>query len=135
MQPVAPPSQDYVPGLEHLPSPDYVPGPKHPPLPVEVPYIPKYPEYLVLADAEAPLEDQPLPEDHTGYPADGGDDDDKPSDDDDDDDDTDDEDEESFEDEDDDEEEEEHVALADSSVVLVVDPVPSAGDTEAFETD
>ncbi|GKD09102.1 hypothetical protein Tco_1188787 [Tanacetum coccineum] len=48
-----------------------------------------------------------------------------------DDDDTDDEDEEPIEDED----EEEHLALADSSVVPVVDPVPSAGDTEAFETD
>ncbi|GKD84754.1 hypothetical protein Tco_1355908, partial [Tanacetum coccineum] len=34
-----------------------------------------------------------------------------------------------------DEEEEEHLASADSSVVPVVDPVPSAGDTEAFETD
>ncbi|GKF97199.1 hypothetical protein Tco_0293020 [Tanacetum coccineum] len=33
-----------------------------------------------------------------------------------------------------DEEEEEHLAPADSSVVPVVDPVPSAGDTEAFET-
>ncbi|GJS20649.1 putative reverse transcriptase domain-containing protein [Tanacetum coccineum] len=51
--------------------------------------------------------------------------------DDDDDDDTDDEDEEPTEDE----EEEEHLALADSSVVPVVDPVPSAGDTKAFETD
>ncbi|GKG40981.1 hypothetical protein Tco_0470193, partial [Tanacetum coccineum] len=75
------------------------------------------------------------------YPADGGDGEDKPSDndndddDDDDDDDTDDEDEEPFEDEDDDEEEEEHLALADSSVVPVVDPVPSARDTKAFETD
>ncbi|GKD78053.1 hypothetical protein Tco_1340674, partial [Tanacetum coccineum] len=106
--------------------------------------------YLVPADAKAPLEDQPIPidasptalspgyvansnpdedpeedpeEDHADYPADGGDDDD-----------TDDEDEEPFEDEDDDEEEE-HLALADSSVVPVVDPVPSVGDTEAFETD
>ncbi|GJX05052.1 putative reverse transcriptase domain-containing protein, partial [Tanacetum coccineum] len=61
--------------------------------------------------------------------------DDEPSDDDDDDDDIDDEDKEPFGDEDDDEEEEEHLALADSSVVPVVDPVPSAGDTEAFETD
>ncbi|GKB60642.1 hypothetical protein Tco_0916828 [Tanacetum coccineum] len=52
--------------------------------------------------------------------------------DDDDDDDTDDEDEEPTEDE---EEEEEHLALADSSVVPVVDPVPLAGDTTAFETD
>ncbi|GJS35537.1 putative reverse transcriptase domain-containing protein [Tanacetum coccineum] len=50
---------------------------------------------------------------------------------DDDDDDTDDEDEEPTEDE----EEEEHPAPTDSSVVPVVDPVPSAGDTEAFETD
>ncbi|GKE47650.1 hypothetical protein Tco_1478908 [Tanacetum coccineum] len=48
-----------------------------------------------------------------------------------DDDDTDDEDEEPIEDE----EEEEHLAPADSSAVPVVDPVPSAGDTEAFETD
>ncbi|GKA96719.1 hypothetical protein Tco_0818814, partial [Tanacetum coccineum] len=37
--------------------------------------------------------------------------------------------------EEDDEEEEEHLAPADSSVIPVVDPVPSAGDTEAFETD
>ncbi|GJX74376.1 putative reverse transcriptase domain-containing protein [Tanacetum coccineum] len=135
MQPVAPPSSDYAPGPEHLPSPDYVHGPEHLPSPVEVPYVPEpeYPEYLVPADAEAPLEDQPLPadasptalspgyvadfnldedleedpeEDHVDYLADRGDDDDEPSDDDDDDDDTDDEDEEPFEDEDDDEEEE-----------------------------
>ncbi|GKB30140.1 hypothetical protein Tco_0869541 [Tanacetum coccineum] len=53
------------------------------------------------------------------------------SDDDDDDDDTDDEDEEPTEDE----EEEEHIASADSSAVPVVDPIPSAGDTKAFETD
>ncbi|GJW44278.1 hypothetical protein Tco_0073077 [Tanacetum coccineum] len=51
--------------------------------------------------------------------------------DDNDDDDTDDEDEEPTEDE----EEEEHPALAESSVVPVIDPVPSARDTEAFETD
>ncbi|GKB68299.1 hypothetical protein Tco_0929711 [Tanacetum coccineum] len=158
MQPVAVPSPDYVPGPEHPPSPDYVPGPEHPPSLVEVPYVPepKYPKYLVPADAEAPLEDQPLPadaspialspgyvvdfdpgedleedpeEDHADYPADGGDDDDEPSDDDNDD--TDDEDEESFEDE----EEEEHLAPADPYVIPVLDPVPSARDTEAFETD
>ncbi|GKF24452.1 hypothetical protein Tco_0076774, partial [Tanacetum coccineum] len=34
-----------------------------------------------------------------------------------------------------DEEEEKHPALTDSSVVPVVDPVPSVGDTEVFETD
>ncbi|GJS72747.1 hypothetical protein Tco_0064503 [Tanacetum coccineum] len=159
MQPVASPSPDYVPGPEHPPSPDYVPNPEHPPSHVEVPYIPEpeSPEYLVPFDARAPLEDQPLPvdaspialspcyvadsdleedpeEDHVDYPADGGDDDDEPSDDDNDDDDTDDGDEEPFEDEDDDEEEE-HLALADSSAIPVVDPVPSAGGTEAFKTD
>ncbi|GJU21637.1 putative reverse transcriptase domain-containing protein [Tanacetum coccineum] len=69
-------------------------------------------------------------EDHTDYPADGEDGDDEPSDDDDDDDDTDDEDEEPTKDE-----EEEHLALADSSVVPVVDSVPSARDIEAFKTD
>ncbi|GKF10583.1 hypothetical protein Tco_0048509, partial [Tanacetum coccineum] len=85
-----------------------------------------------VADSD-PKEDPE--EDHVGYPADGGDGDDDPSNDDEDDDDTDDEDEEPFEDEDDDEEEEEHLALADSFDVPVVDPVPSAGDTEAFEMD
>ncbi|GJR91464.1 hypothetical protein Tco_0215475 [Tanacetum coccineum] len=153
--PEHPPSPDYVPGPEHPPSPvevPYVPEPEHP-------------EYLVPADAKTPLEDQPLPadasptafspgyvadsdpdedpeedpeEDHVDNPADGGDDDDEPSDDDDDDDDDtddEDEDEEPFDDEDDDEEEEEHLVLADSSDVPVVDPVPSAGDIEAFETD
>ncbi|GJV61733.1 hypothetical protein Tco_1467833, partial [Tanacetum coccineum] len=151
-------------GPEHPPSPDYVPDPEHPPSPVKVPYVPepKYPEYLVPFDVEAPLEDQPLPadaspttfslgyvvdsdldedpkedpeEDHADYPADGGYGDDEPSDDDDVDDDTDDEDEEPFEYEDDDDEEEEHLALADSSAIPVVDPVPSVGDTKAFGMD
>ncbi|GKC63418.1 hypothetical protein Tco_1096016 [Tanacetum coccineum] len=166
MHPVAPPSPDYMPGPKHPPSPDYVPGPEHQPSPVEVPYVPEpeYPEYLVPSDAEAPLEDQPLPvdalptalspgyvadsnpdedpeedpeEDHADYPADGGDGDDEPSNDDDDDHDdhdNDDEDEKPFEDEDDDKEEE-HLALADSPAIPVVDPVPSARDTTAFETD
>ncbi|GJV73622.1 hypothetical protein Tco_1493617 [Tanacetum coccineum] len=111
MQPVAPQSPDYVPGPEHPPSPDYVRGPEHPPSPVEVPYVPEpeYPGYLVPSDNEAPMEDQPLPddasptallpgyvadsdpeedpeEDHVDYPTDRGDDNDEPSDDDDDDD-------------------------------------------------
>ncbi|GKD72657.1 hypothetical protein Tco_1330939, partial [Tanacetum coccineum] len=138
--------------------------PMHPPSPIDVPYIPEpeYPKYLAPSDAEAPLEDQPLPadaspttlspgyvadsdpdedpkedpeKDHTDYPTDRGDYDDEPSDDDDDDDDTNDEDEEPFEDENDDEEEEDHLAPANSSAIPIVDPVPSAGDTEAFETD
>ncbi|GKE65899.1 hypothetical protein Tco_1520060 [Tanacetum coccineum] len=120
MQPVAPPSPDYVPGPEHPPSPNYMSGPEHPPSLVEVPYVPEpeYPEYLVLSDAEAPLEDQPLPVDALSQAI--GDGEDEPSDDDDG---TDDEDEEPFEDEDDDEEEE-HLAPADSSAIPVVDPVP-----------
>ncbi|GJU18831.1 putative ribonuclease H-like domain-containing protein [Tanacetum coccineum] len=131
MQPVDPPSPDYVPGPEHPASPDYVPGPEHPPSPIEIPYVPEpeYPEYL-REDPEEVLE-----EEHADYPADGGDGDDEPSGDDTDDDDADDDDEEPFEDEEDDEEEEEHLAPADSSAIPVVDPVPSAGDTEAFETD
>nr|GFD60449.1 hypothetical protein [Tanacetum cinerariifolium] len=46
-------------------SPDFMPGSEHPPLPVYLPYVlePKYPEYLVPSDADAPLEDQPLPVD------------------------------------------------------------------------
>ncbi|GJW08550.1 hypothetical protein Tco_1570973 [Tanacetum coccineum] len=79
-------------------------------------------------DDEDPEEDPK--EDHTDYPTDGEDGDDEPSDDDDDDDDTDDEDEEPTKDE-----EEEHLAPADPSAVPIVDPVPSTGDTEAFETD
>ncbi|GJV44625.1 putative reverse transcriptase domain-containing protein [Tanacetum coccineum] len=133
----APVSPDYVPGLEEPEqaplSPYYVSGPE-------------YPEYLALSDKEVPIEDQPYvivdslialslgyvadsdpEEDH----ADGWDDDDEPSDDDDVDDDTGDEDEEPFEEE----EEEEHLALANSPAVPIIDPVPSADDTEAFETD
>ncbi|GJX26784.1 reverse transcriptase domain-containing protein [Tanacetum coccineum] len=105
MQPVDPASPDYVPGPEHPASPDYVPGPEHPSSPIEILFT------------------------RACTPWDG---DDEPSDDDTDDDDADDDDEEPFED---DEEEEEHLAPADSPVIPIVDPVPSAGDTEAFETD
>ncbi|GJT58928.1 hypothetical protein Tco_1002461 [Tanacetum coccineum] len=68
-------------------------------------------------DDEDPEEDPK--EDHTDDLADGEDGDDEPSDDDDDDDDTNDEDEEPTEDE----EEDEHLAPADTSTVLVVDPI------------
>ncbi|GKA03986.1 hypothetical protein Tco_0676767 [Tanacetum coccineum] len=123
---VPPPSLDYVPGPEHPPSLDYVSGPEHPPLTGCVPEL-EYPKYLVPSGDEAPMEDQPLPddasptalslsyvadsdpdedleedpeEDHADYPADGGDGDDESSDDDDDDDDADDEDEKAYEDKD-----------------------------------
>nr|GEX36466.1 putative reverse transcriptase domain-containing protein [Tanacetum cinerariifolium] len=138
MQPVAPPSPDYIPGPEHPPSPSYMPGPEHPPSPMEIPYVPepKYPEYLAPSDEEAPLEDQPLPADASpiaaslDYVAD------------------------StqrriqrrtpritrsttllMKEMEDDEEEEEHPALADSPTMRVVDLVLSARETEALEAD
>ncbi|GKB97779.1 hypothetical protein Tco_0983916, partial [Tanacetum coccineum] len=160
--PEHPPSPDYVPGPEHSPSPDYVPGLEHPPSPVYVPE-PEYPEYLVPSEDEAPMEDQPLPddtspaalssgyiadsdpeedpkedleEDPADYPADRGDDDESSDDEDDDDgDDGDDDDVEEDEEDKEDEEGEEHLAPTIPFMVPVVDPVPSAGDTDAFETD
>nr|GEX04322.1 hypothetical protein [Tanacetum cinerariifolium] len=159
IQPVAPPSLNYVPGPKHPPSPDYVPDPEHPPSPIEIPYVPEpeYPEYLAPSDDEEPLEDQSLPvdaspivaspdyvansnpeedpeedpeDDQADYPADGGDGDDEPFDDDDDDD-TDDED---LEEEDDDKEEE-HPAPADSPAVPIVVLLLLARETEALEAD
>ncbi|GKE72575.1 hypothetical protein Tco_1534616 [Tanacetum coccineum] len=136
MQPVALPSPNYVPGPKHLPSPDYVLGPEHPPspvepLPVDASPTALSPGYVADSDSDKDLEGYPE-EGHANYPADGGDDD-EPSDDDDDV--TDDKDEEPFEEEDDDKEEEEYLALADPSVVPVVDHVPSTRDTEAYEMD
>ncbi|GKB52372.1 reverse transcriptase domain-containing protein [Tanacetum coccineum] len=135
-----------VPGPEHPPSPDYVLGPEHPPSPDYVPEL-EYPEYLVPSDNEVPIEDQPLPTDASstalspGYVADSDLEED-PADystngeDDDDDDDykADDDDDEAFEEEDE-EEEEEHLALAESTTLHAIDPIPSVEDTEAFETD
>ncbi|GKB01610.1 hypothetical protein Tco_0829654 [Tanacetum coccineum] len=125
-------------------------------VPVYVPE-PEHPEYHAPSDDDIQVEDQPYADDasptfesprcitdsnsmeedtdadsidYPDEPEDGEENDDKdPSEeheleDDDDDDDIDDE-----------EEEEEHLAPTDSSMVPVVDPVPSAGDTEAFETD
>ncbi|GJU94589.1 hypothetical protein Tco_1319345 [Tanacetum coccineum] len=150
MYPVDPPSLEYMPSPEdpeQAPlSPDYVPGPE-------------YPEYFNLSDEEVTVEDQPYvaadlpialspgyivdsdpeedPEDEsedgpTDYPADGGDDDD--DDDDSSGDKADDEDKEEASEED--EEEEEYLASTDSTAIsLVVDPIPSAEETEPFETD
>ncbi|GJV71324.1 hypothetical protein Tco_1491319 [Tanacetum coccineum] len=98
------------------------------PLPIDASPVALSLGFLVDSDPKEDPEEDPE-EDHADYPADGGDDDDEPSDNDDDDDDTDD------EDEDDDEEEEEHLAPADSPAIPIVDPIPSARDTEAFETD
>ncbi|GJT78244.1 hypothetical protein Tco_1044969, partial [Tanacetum coccineum] len=141
-----------------LPSPDYVPGPEEPEqAPLSPDYVPgpEYLEYLALLDEEVPIEDQPYaiadspislspgyiadsdleedPKDESedgpmDYPVNKGDDDDDDSSRDD----ADDEDEE----EDKEEEEEEHLASADSTAAAspVVNPVPSAEETEPFET-
>ncbi|GKG26125.1 hypothetical protein Tco_0399271, partial [Tanacetum coccineum] len=140
----APPSPDYIPGPEdpHAHDLDYVPEhiyPEHIPLedehvfPAEEQPLPPVdsptamsPGYVADSDSEEDLEEDPegdleedSEEEHVDYHTYGGDDDD----------DTDDENEEPFE------EEEEHLALGDPSDVLVVDPVPSAEDTEALEAD
>ncbi|GKF09628.1 hypothetical protein Tco_0043852, partial [Tanacetum coccineum] len=146
---------------EHVPV--YVPEPEHPeyhaPLDDDIhvsdqPYaddaspIAESPRYIVDSDS---IEDD-TDADSTDYPdepEDGEEDDDEDPEEDpskehepedyDDDDDTDDEDEEPTKDNEEeptkDDEEEEHLALANSSIVPVVDPVPSARDTKAFETD
>ncbi|GJY97416.1 hypothetical protein Tco_0514326 [Tanacetum coccineum] len=89
MQPVAPPSPNYMPGPEHPPSPDYVPGPEHPPSLVYLPYVPKHdnPEDQPLPDDASPValssgyvpdsdpEEDPKEdseEEHADYPTDGG---------------------------------------------------------------
>ncbi|GJQ93002.1 hypothetical protein Tco_0004141 [Tanacetum coccineum] len=133
----------YVPKPEHLeyhtPSDDDIQV-ENQPYAEDASPTAKLPGYLANSDSM----EEDIDADSINYPdkPDDGeeDDDDDPEEDpseehgpkdDDDDDDTDDEDEEPTEDK----EEEEHPALADSSVVPVVDPIPLAGDTEAFETD
>ncbi|GJU04171.1 hypothetical protein Tco_1114509 [Tanacetum coccineum] len=142
----APPSPDYVPGLEEPeqapPSPDYVPGPENAddeivaedqPGAEDASPTAQSPDYVPESDPEADPEeddDEDPEEDPVDYSADRGDD-------------RDDEDEPSEEDEDDDvdmeadEDEEEHPAPADSVVVALpaTDQAPSAEETELFETD
>ncbi|GKB02932.1 hypothetical protein Tco_0831021, partial [Tanacetum coccineum] len=124
MQPVAPPSPDYVPGPKHPPSPDYVPGPEHPtspaePLPADASPVALSPGYVADSDPEEDPKEDPE-EDHADYHADEGDDDDEPSNDDDD---------------DTDEEEDEHLAPADFVIAPTVDSIPSSKETEPFEND
>ncbi|GKE95849.1 hypothetical protein Tco_1580704, partial [Tanacetum coccineum] len=146
----APPSPDYVPGLEYPPSPEFVPELVYPefmppedeillaeeqPLLVVVSPTADSPGYIPESDPEEDLEkedDEDPEEDPADYPANGGDegdDEDESSDDD--------EDDEVNIEVDDDEEEEEHPALADSTTVALptVDQAPSAEETEPFETD
>ncbi|GJV29671.1 hypothetical protein Tco_1386119 [Tanacetum coccineum] len=136
IQPVAPPSPDYIPGLE---------DPQTPPVPQDEDerepmfvqahdpdYVPEpiYPEYIPLEDEhEFPAEEQPLPPVDSptaegwwiDIPMDGGDD----GDDDDGDSSRDDANDEDEDDEDEEEEEEEHLAPADSAIVVPVDELTS----------
>nr|GFC86435.1 hypothetical protein [Tanacetum cinerariifolium] len=134
----APPSPDYVPGLEEPeqapPSPDYIPGPEHAEDEIIVEDQP-YAEDAspIVQSPEYDYDDEDPEDDAVDYPADGRDDGDDE--------------EESSEDEEDDEmdveaneeeeEEEEHPAPADSVVVAptAADQAPSAEETEPFETD
>nr|GFA03248.1 hypothetical protein [Tanacetum cinerariifolium] len=136
----APPSPDYVPGLEYPPSLEFFPEPvylefmptKDDILPVEEQPLPaaasptaESPGYIDESDPEDDLEEDPV-----DYPADGGDE-------------GDDEDESSDDDEDEDidiegdEEEDEYLAPADSTAVALpaIDHAPSVEEIEPFETD
>ncbi|GKE30971.1 hypothetical protein Tco_1450293 [Tanacetum coccineum] len=144
----APPSNDYVPGLEYPHAPDFIPKPvylefmplkdevlsaEEQPLPIAVSPTADSPSYVPESGPEEDPEeddDEDPKEDPADYPADGGDD-------------GDDEDE-SFDDNEDDdfdiegdEEEEEHPAPANSTTVALpaVDHAPSAEETEPFVTD
>ncbi|GKD94648.1 hypothetical protein Tco_1374485 [Tanacetum coccineum] len=115
-------------GQEAPPSPTYVPDLMKLEHNVSV-YAsePVYLEYLVLSDDDIPMEDpeedpkEDLEEDPIDYAANADDD----------------EDEEEESSKDDDDKEEEYLAPADSTAIAspVIDPVPSAVETEPFETD
>nr|GEX53715.1 hypothetical protein [Tanacetum cinerariifolium] len=131
----APPSPDYIPGLEH--ANDEIVA-EDQPYAKDASPIAQSPEYVPESDFEAHPEDdddEDTEEDPVDYLADGGDDDDdeKESSEDDEDDEDDDMDIEA----DEEEEEKEHPAPADSIVVALTaaDQAPSAEETEPFETD
>ncbi|GJZ67781.1 hypothetical protein Tco_0631021, partial [Tanacetum coccineum] len=126
----APPSPDYVPGLEELeqapPSPDYVPGREHTDdeiLAEDQPYdedaspTARSPNYVSESDPEADPKEDDDEDLEEGSSEDDEDDD--------------------MDIEADDDEEEEHLAPADSVVVALpaTDHAPSAEETEPFKTD
>ncbi|GKB19714.1 hypothetical protein Tco_0853637, partial [Tanacetum coccineum] len=123
MQPVAPPSPDYIPGPEEPqtpPVPQDEDEPKEQPLPFVVSPTAESPGYVVESDPEEDPEEYEDDETEDGpvdYPMDGGED----GNDDDGDssrDDADDEDENKEDEDEEDEEEEEHLAPADSTVAV-----------------
>ncbi|GJT69042.1 hypothetical protein Tco_1028328 [Tanacetum coccineum] len=134
MQPVAPPSPYYIPGLEEPQTPPYIPleyehvfSAEEQPLPVVDSPTTESPGYVAESDPEVDpeeYEDDKTEDGPVDYPLDGGDD----GDDDDGDssgDDTDD------ENEDEEDEEEEHLAPVDSAVVVpTIEPVSSPEETK-----
>ncbi|GJV41598.1 hypothetical protein Tco_1420038 [Tanacetum coccineum] len=144
----APPSPDYVPGPEsqgmHTFA-DYVPGAEHADDEIDAEEPPKcrgcLPMHYYLIMFRKEMADEDPDEDPIDYPADGGDDGDDEMDiEEDEDDDMDIEAEEEDEDDEmdveiDEEEEEEHLAPAYPVVVALPATVPSAEETEPFETD
>ncbi|GJV39823.1 hypothetical protein Tco_1418263 [Tanacetum coccineum] len=136
-----PPSLDYVPGLEEpeqaLPSPDYVPGLEHADDEEEEDPFEDDTDDEIVADLEEDDDEDPE-EDPINYPADRGDDGDDEMDiEEDEANDMDIEADEEDEDDDMDVEagEEEHLAPTDSIVVVLPATVPSAEETDPFETD
>ncbi|GJT28545.1 hypothetical protein Tco_0908820 [Tanacetum coccineum] len=124
IQPVAPPSPDYIPGLEDpqtppVPQDEDEREPMFPLPPVNSPTA-ELPGYVTESDPEEDPEEYEDDETEDGpadYPMDGGDD----GDDDDGDSSMDDANNEDEDDEDEEEEEDEHLALADSTIVVPVD--------------
>ncbi|GJS72080.1 hypothetical protein Tco_0704921, partial [Tanacetum coccineum] len=135
MQPVAPPSPDYIPSLEDPPTPpvpqDKDESEEQPLPPIDSPTA-ESPGYITESDPEEDpeeYEDDETEDGQVDYPMDRGDD----GDDDDDDSSGDeaDEEDENDEDEKEDEEEEEHLAPADSAIVVpTVEPVSPPEGTE-----
>ncbi|GJV61491.1 reverse transcriptase domain-containing protein, partial [Tanacetum coccineum] len=130
----APPSPDYIPGLEEPqslpPLEDEILPAKEQPLPAADSPTTNSPGYILESDLEED-DDKDPEEDPVDYPANGGDDGahkDEPSDDDED---------EEVDIEADDEEEEEHPAPANSTAVALpaIDQAPSAKETEPFKTE
>ncbi|GKB13307.1 hypothetical protein Tco_0847230 [Tanacetum coccineum] len=105
-----------MPGPEHLPPPDYVPSPEEPEqAPLSSNNVPE-PEHADLSRDRGYRDKSPTKlryVDPAEYLLTGGDDG----------------------DDEEDEEAEDHLALADYTALHIVDPISSAKDTEAFETD
>ncbi|GKC94847.1 hypothetical protein Tco_1160289, partial [Tanacetum coccineum] len=129
MQPVAPPSPDYIPGPEDPQTPPYIPLEDNHEFPAEEQPLPlvdsptaESPRYVTKSDPEEDpeeYEDDEIEDGLVDYPMDGGDDGD------------DDDGDSSRDNTDNEEEEEEHLAPADSTIVIPTDePISPPEETE-----